>query len=237
MNKSNRNDILNNLKENIAENKNSKSPKKSFSHLISELVPERFNSLLPLFLNWYGCKISRDINFTGKPLFKIDGNPNNIIIKKGVLIRDKVDIRNRDNGRIIIHENAYLDEGVRIIAARDAVVEIGQGVAISRNCTINGGGDVQIGDFSILGNNVNINATTYNIRNGSVNNFFVEHKNDISGSVKIGRDVWIGSNASIIMNTEMGEGSILGANSLLKGEVKPFSIMLGVPAKHIKFRE
>ena len=65
---------------------------------------------------------------------------------------------------------------------------------------------------------------------------FVEHKNDISGSVKIGRDVWIGSNASIIMNTEMGEGSILGANSLLKGEVKPFSIMLGVPAKHIKLK-
>ena len=54
------------------------------------------------------------------------------------------------------------------------------------------------------------------------------------GYVTIGDKVWIGNMVSILPNTKIGNGSVIGCNSVVKGEISPYSIAVGNPAKVIK---
>jgi acetyltransferase-like isoleucine patch superfamily enzyme len=57
------------------------------------------------------------------------------------------------------------------------------------------------------------------------------------GKITIDSDVWIGSHSSVVMNPHIGDGTIVGGNSLAKGTISPFSICVGSPAKEIKYRK
>ena len=49
-------------------------------------------------------------------------------------------------------------------------------------------------------------------------------------------DVWIGYGSIILSGVRIGQGSIISAGSVVTGDVEPFSIYGGVPAKKIKNR-
>lgn len=53
-------------------------------------------------------------------------------------------------------------------------------------------------------------------------------------SVSIGKNVWIGDKVTIIGNIKIGEGAIIGSNSVVTKDIPPYSVAAGVPAKIIK---
>jgi virginiamycin A acetyltransferase len=53
---------------------------------------------------------------------------------------------------------------------------------------------------------------------------------------KVGSDVWIGQNCTLLMGITIGDGAIVAANSTVTKSVPPFAIVGGCPAKHIKYR-
>ena len=54
--------------------------------------------------------------------------------------------------------------------------------------------------------------------------------------VNIGNDVWIGEKAIILDGVTIGNGAVIAAGAVVTKDVQPYSIVGGVPAKHIKFR-
>jgi virginiamycin A acetyltransferase len=50
------------------------------------------------------------------------------------------------------------------------------------------------------------------------------------GGIVIGDDVWIGANCVLLDGTAIGSGSVIGAASLLRGELPPGCVAFGVPA-------
>lgn len=56
------------------------------------------------------------------------------------------------------------------------------------------------------------------------------------GDVVIGNDVWIGYDALILSGVKIGDGAVIAARSLVTKDVEPFSIVGGIPAKHLRFR-
>ena len=67
--------------------------------------------------------------------------------------------------------------------------------------------------------------------------FDIEHKTPESDApIVIEDDVWIGANVVILKGVTVKEGSIVGANSLVNKDVPPYSIVVGSPAKVIRFR-
>lgn len=52
----------------------------------------------------------------------------------------------------------------------------------------------------------------------------------------IGNDVWIGYNAIVLKGVTVGDGAVIGAGAVVTKDVEPYSIVAGVPAKHIKYR-
>jgi acetyltransferase-like isoleucine patch superfamily enzyme len=180
-----------------------------------------------------GIRIGKNVRFLGRVHVKIRGKAENVIIGNGVILGDNVDLRNRENGRIVLKERVYLDANVRIVAAREGSVEIDVGAELGNGTIINSGGVTRIGKFCMIAGHVGINASSH----GTARNAYIKTQPHSHGRVEIGDDVWIGANASIIMDSVIGEGAIIGANAVVKGEFPPFAICAGVPARVIKFRE
>lgn len=56
------------------------------------------------------------------------------------------------------------------------------------------------------------------------------------GNTEVGNDVWIGFNSTIMPGVKIGDGAIIGTNSVVTKNVEPYSIVGGNPAKEIKKR-
>jgi len=51
--------------------------------------------------------------------------------------------------------------------------------------------------------------------------------------VKIGDDVWIGARATVLPGVTIGDGAVIGAGALVRGDVPSGAIVVGVPAREI----
>jgi len=68
---------------------------------------------------------------------------------------------------------------------------------------------------------------------------FDEHKFvdlDRKYLVKIGNDVWIGNDVKILDGIKIGDGAIIATGSIVTKDVKPYSIVGGIPARLIRYR-
>ena len=57
-----------------------------------------------------------------------------------------------------------------------------------------------------------------------------------SGRIKIGNDVWLGQNVIITNYANIGNGVIAGAGSIITKDVPDYAVVVGAPARIIKFR-
>lgn len=68
---------------------------------------------------------------------------------------------------------------------------------------------------------------------------FEEHKyidKERKYYVQIGSDVWIGNNVMIMDGVTIGDGAVIAGGAVVTKDVESFSIVGGVPARHIKYR-
>lgn len=59
---------------------------------------------------------------------------------------------------------------------------------------------------------------------------------DNKGDIVVGSDVWIGYEAVILAGVTIGDGAIIGARAVVAGDVPPYTIVGGVPARPIRKR-
>ena len=58
----------------------------------------------------------------------------------------------------------------------------------------------------------------------------------IKGDTIVGNDVWIGENSTILPGVKIGDGAIIGMNSVVTKDVEPYTIVGGNPARVIRKR-
>lgn len=149
----------------------------------------------------------------------------------------------------------------RSLSPIDKETKMGNYVKISSNCIIKR--MKFIGDGTYIGNDTFIDNCEYigkytsiapNVAIGLVNHpissistsplfysksrgFINEDKNIVNNkSTKIGNDVWIGYGAIIMEGINIGNGAIVGASSIVTKDVPDYAIVVGTPAKIIKYR-
>lgn len=55
------------------------------------------------------------------------------------------------------------------------------------------------------------------------------------GPVLIGKNVWVGDKCTILPGVTIGDGAVIGANSVVSTDIPPYSVVAGVPAKVVKY--
>jgi serine acetyltransferase len=90
---------------------------------------------------------------------------------------------------------------------------------------------ISIGDFVMIGEYTSIRDTTHSFKEDDIP--FMKQK-DESYPVTIGNNVWIGRGCIIMPGSEIGDNVIIGANSVVKGQLKEGYIYAGTPAKMIR---
>jgi len=117
-------------------------------------------------------------------------------------------------GNVSIDEFTYINEGSRIDTGPNSSVKIG------KHCSI--------------GRHVHITSKTHDLKQPTTDELHstILHK---ESDVIIGDYVWIGDKVTILPNVIIGGFAIIGANSVVTKNVKPFEVVGGVPARHIKF--
>ena len=105
-----------------------------------------------------------------------------------------------------------------------------------------------IGKYCSIASNCCIGLGTHTLQNLSTSPIFTEKYNAIGKSwtkisvenpykrVEIGNDVWIGNSVIIMGGIKVGDGAIIGAGAIVTKDVPPYSIVVGIPAKVIRFR-
>ena len=106
-------------------------------------------------------------------------------------------------------------------------IHLGKNVFINSGCRFQDQGGIYIGDNVLIGHNV-VLATLNHDENP------LKRGNLIPSPIKIGNDVWIGSNATIIPGVTVGDGAIVAAGAVVTKDVDKNTIVGGVPARYIR---
>ncbi|WP_352404139.1 CatB-related O-acetyltransferase [Kandleria vitulina] len=94
-------------------------------------------------------------------------------------------------------------------------------------------------EFIMNGANHQMNAVStfpfYTLEGWNMNAPSIEDL-PLKGDTNIGNDVWIGQNATILPGVHIGDGAIIGANSVVGSDVEAYTIVAGNPARLIRKR-
>ncbi|KKN50706.1 hypothetical protein LCGC14_0630150 [marine sediment metagenome] len=114
-------------------------------------------------------------------------------------------------------------------------IKIGKYVHISRFVSVIGGGKLYLGDYSVLADGSRILTGTDTYKNGARMSTCLpkEQRNVIVSYVKIEKDAFIGTNSIVHPGVTIGEGAIIGSNSLVLKDIKPWTINVGSPTRII----
>ena len=94
-------------------------------------------------------------------------------------------------------------------------------------------GGVTIGKNSLIAAQSYIIDTDHGIHAGEL----IRNQQNTVAPVSIGEDVWIAAGCKILKGSQIHDGAIIGAASLVKGEIPANAIAVGIPAKVKKIRE
>jgi Acetyltransferase (isoleucine patch superfamily) len=124
-----------------------------------------------------------------------------------------------DGGKMILGKGIRFQRNVSLTATDRGTLKIGNNVSFNRNCIIISRENITIGDDVIFGPGVTIYDHDHIF---SYDGIMDEYK---YGSVEIEKGCWIASNVIILRNTHIGEGCVIGAGAIVKGEVPPHSLV------------
>ncbi len=140
--------------------------------------------------------------------------------------------------RVLLARRIFKRCGERVVIGRGAVfgtghlLELGDDSAINRDCWI--ANDTVIGNDVMMGPRVTVLSSAHEFSDTS--RPMREQGASQRRPVRIGDDVWIGTQSILLPDVHVGSHSIIGAGSVVTRDVEPWSVLAGNPARLIRKR-
>jgi len=154
-----------------------------------------------------------------------------------------------DREAAVVHPTAIVDEGATLGPGTRVwhFVHVSSGARIGAGCSLGQnvfvGRGVRIGDGVKIQNNVSVyesveidddvflgpSCVFTNVVNPRA---FIERKAEYR-TTRVGRGASIGANATIVCPCTIGEFAFVGAGAVVKRDVQPYALVVGVPARRI----
>lgn len=149
------------------------------------------------------------------PIFKVSFGRNFIMEKKS-----KIEF----NGRVSFGHFVFLT------ARKGGQISFGSNVKFNNSVHINSdlGGQIVFGDDVLVGPNCVFRTANHKFRLTKTNFVNQGHR---FGDIKIGNNVWIGANCTILPGIQIGSNSVIGAGSIVNKSIPEGVLAVGNPAK------
>jgi len=141
----------------------------------------------------------------------------------------------------ILEDNVVIFNNTSIINSK-----VSASTYIQKNSVIS---NTQIGKYCSIASNVCVGSAEHPTHFISTSPIFYDNEQPLpeffidrqlndqtNHTTIIGNDVWVGQGVIIKSGVNIGTGAIIGAGAVVVKDVAPYSIVVGVPAKHIKWR-
>lgn len=161
-----------------------------------------------------------------------------LIISEKATVSRLADIEDSVRGsKIVIEDHAVVDSFVKIKpAGGNGDVRIGAHTIINSGTVIYTGNGIDIGSYVAMAANCTLAPVNHEYRSRGqriVDQGFMPSR----GGIIIEDDVWIGAGTVILDGAVLRVGCVVGAASLVRGELPAYSINFGNPAKTVGYRE
>lgn len=155
-----------------------------------------------------------------------------------VRIEDSVFINGLSKNGIVLGNRVKIGRGSEINCS-GSLANLGKGISIGDNSSFaentyfGAAGGISIGGDVISGQNVRFHSENHNYQNSNV---LIRLQGVNQKGIVVGNNVWIGSGVVFLDGSRIGDGCVIAANTVVKGEYSDNSVIAGVPSKFIKYR-
>ena len=134
---------------------------------------------------------------------------------------------------LIIGNGVRLMRGVVLSTAERGRIELDDNVYIGEYGVITSNADIHIGADTIIAPHANV--VDFNHGYDDLDTPVVEQPVEAE-PIRIGRDAWLGAGVTVLKGVTIGEGAVVGAAALVRRDVPPRGVAVGVPAQVIRYR-
>ena len=150
-----------------------------------------------------------------------------------VFLGRKVELKARKgHGRLQLGPWCWIGSTNKL-RAHEGNLRLGPKVVMGRDNVVNTYLDIEIGRNALLGDWIYICDFDHIYADPGVP---IKKQGLVMTATRVGEDVWVGEKASILRGADVGSGSIVASQALVKDAIPPFSIAVGTPARVIASR-
>lgn len=106
-------------------------------------------------------------------------------------------------------------------------IHIGKKVFINSGCRFQDQGGIVIGDGALIGHNVVLATLNHGLAPE-------DRETTYPAPIVIGRNVWIGANATVLKGVTIGDNAVVAAGAVVTKDVPANAVVGGVPAKILR---
>ena len=138
----------------------------------------------------------------------------------------------RGHGRLSLGPWCWIGDDNKL-RAHEGNLRLGPKVVMGRDNVVNTYLDIEIGQNALLADWVYV--CDFDHRYDRLD-LPIKSQGLVKAPTRIGADVWVGEKASILRGADIGSGSVIASQALVKDVVPPFSIVVGTPGRVIGSR-
>jgi galactoside O-acetyltransferase len=138
--------------------------------------------------------------------------------------------------RISLGDSIIIDDFVMLMAGEETT--IGSFIHVGAFSSMMGGGRLVIEDFAGISGGVRLYTGNEDYSGNSLIGPTVPYpyRVPLRGEIHLEKHCSVGANSVVLPNVTIGEGALVGANSLVRKDCKPWTIYFGLPAKPVGLR-
>ena len=142
------------------------------------------------------------------------------------------EVRTTQGARVNLGGHCRFGQQVFLETGEQGSIELGSHVRVNSGCVIVAQARVSIGDHCLIGEYTSIRDANHGTAIGQP----MRLQDHVAAPIVIEDDVWIGRGSVILKGVHIGAGAIVGANSVVTGDVPSMAVVVGAPAKPIMQR-
>ena len=105
-------------------------------------------------------------------------------------------------------------------------VKMGKNSIIMNNALLMASGGIEIGDYTMVAAHAKLISNDHDLYDRRILTML---------PIKIGNHVWVGAGATILKGVTVGDHAIIGGGSVVTKDVPPYAVVVGNPAKVVKY--